>query len=73
MATRTPVGRLGAAGLGAGLLGAALVGLLVVWLGVEATVDLVRTGLLTVAYIALPVVILAGLLAVYFKFNAWRQ
>jgi apolipoprotein N-acyltransferase len=72
MATRTPVGRLGAAGLGVVLL-AGLIGLLVVWLGVEATVDVLQMGVLSVAYVAVPIVLLAALLGVYFKLNAWRQ
>jgi hypothetical protein len=73
MATQTSAGGLRTVGLGAVLIGAGLIGLLMVGIGPEATVGLIRTVLLTVAYVTVPIVVLAALLGLYFKFNAWRQ
>lgn len=73
MVTRTRASRLGTIGIGAVLVVGGIVGLLVVGVGRESAVAMLRTGFLAVVYVAVPVVLVVGLLGVYFKFNAWRQ
>jgi len=57
--------------IGLVLLAALAMGLLLVGIGVQGTVHLLQRGLLAVLYLLVPVVVLAGLILVYFRVAAW--
>lgn len=51
------------------VLAAGIVVGLALWLGVEETLDLLRTGLIGLLYVAIPVALVGGLVGLFFRLS----